>query len=238
MAEPIYYLEIEDGDGLTQVSLVQSPAKEEDFHFFSAEQFVIPTAGESEEEFIGRCVPVLINEGKEQEQAVAICYSYWEDRTQMASFSDYPEAAKANAERGIRLNEQLGNRCATQVGKVRAQQIASGEPLSEETIKRTYSYLSRAQEYYNPDDDEACGTISYLLWGGEEMLRWAESKLSSIEKERMSFSIDNEERRIITGPAMLAEKPILRRAEDGSTYYVKFSADTMPKTGCTGVRLS
>ena len=229
MNDPIYYLEIEDGDGLTQVSLVQSPAIEEDFHFFSADKFVTPTANESEEDFIGRCVRILIGEGKEQEQAVAICYSYWEDKTQMASFSDYPEAAKANAERGIRLNEELNNKCATQVGKVRAQQIASGEPLSEATIRRTYSYLSRAAEYYNPDDPEACGTISYLLWGGEEMLRWAEAKINTIEREKLSFAIQSYERRIITGPAMIAEKPILRRAEDGTTYYVKFSAATIQK---------
>lgn len=44
-----------------------------------------------------------------------------------------------------------------------------------------------------------------------------------------TFSIESEERRIITGPAMIAEKPILRRAEDGSTYYVKFSAETIRK---------
>jgi hypothetical protein len=225
----VYYLEIEDGDGLTQVSLVQSPAIEEDFHFFSAEQFVEPTSGETEQEFISRCIPVLIGEGKEQEQAAAICYSYWEDKEKLSSFSDYPQAARDNAERGIRLNEAINNRCATQVGKVRAQQIASGEALSEETVKRTYSYLSRAKEYYNPDDDEACGTISYLLWGGEEMLRWTESTLNQIEKDRMAFSIESEERRLITGPAMIAEKPIMRRAEDGSTYYVKFSKETIRK---------
>lgn len=127
MDAPIYYLEIQEGDGLTQVSLVNSPAIELDFHYFSAEQFVTPNAGESEEEFIGRCVPVLIGEGKEQEQAVAICYTYWQEKTAAA------------------------------------------------------------------------------------------------------FSIQSEERRIITGPAMIAEKPILRRAEDGSTYYVKFSAETIAK---------
>ncbi|NBW15243.1 MAG: hypothetical protein EBR82_45345, partial [Caulobacteraceae bacterium] len=90
-------------------------------------------------------------------------------------------------------------------------------------------YLSRAAEYYNPDDPEACGTISYLLWGGEEMLRWAEAKINTIEREKLSFAIKSEERRIITGPAMIAEKPILRRAEDGTTYYVKFSAATIQK---------
>ena len=51
----------------------------------------------------------------------------------------------------------------------------------------------------------------------------------SIEREALAFAIESEERRIITGPAMIAEKPILRRAEDGSTYYVKFSAATIQK---------
>lgn len=93
------------------------------------------------------------------------------------TYSDYPEAVRNAAERGIRLNAEVNNRCATQVGKVRAQQLAAGEPVSLITIKRMYSYLSRAAEYYDPSDDKACGTISYLLWGGEPALRWAERVL-------------------------------------------------------------
>jgi len=93
------------------------------------------------------------------------------------AYSDYPQAASDAAERGIRLNEEVGNRCATQVGKVRAQQLAQREPVTLITVKRMYSYLSRAAEYYDPADDKACGTISYLLWGGEPALRWAESVL-------------------------------------------------------------
>lgn len=101
----------------------------------------------------------------------------------LESYTDYPEAAKEAAARGIRYNEENGNKCATQTGKVRAQQIANGEPLSYETLKRTYSFLSRAKTYYNPDDKTACGTISYLLWGGEPMLSWVERKLQQIDIE-------------------------------------------------------
>ena len=90
------------------------------------------------------------------------------------SYSDYPQAVRDAAERGIRLNNDVGNKCATQVGKIRAQQLANGEAVTILTVKRMYSYLSRAAEYYNPNDDQACGTISYLLWGGEPALRWAE----------------------------------------------------------------
>lgn len=103
-------------------------------------------------------------------------------RTIMESFNDYPDAVSNNAARGIKLNEQNGNKCATAVGKVRAQQLAQKKPISVETIKRMASYLSRAAEYYNPEDTSACGTISFLLWGGEAGLRWAESKLKELEQ--------------------------------------------------------
>ena len=99
----------------------------------------------------------------------------------MESYNDYPDAVKNNAKRGRELNEKHGNKCATQTGRVRSAQLAAGEPVSEETIKRMYSYLSRAEEYYNPSDTSACGTISYLLWGGKAGLRWAKSKLTELE---------------------------------------------------------
>ena len=109
-------------------------------------------------------------------------------RVVMESYNDYPEAVRNNAKRGIELNEKNGNKCATQTGKIRARQLADGSPVSLETVKRMASYLSRAEEYYDESDMNACGTISYLLWGGKAGLRWATSKLneellSALEKE-------------------------------------------------------
>jgi TusA-related sulfurtransferase len=100
---------------------------------------------------------------------------------QLESYADYPDAVSNNAKRGIELNEKVNNKCATQVGKVRAQQLAKKEAVTVETIKRMFSYLSRAEEYYDEGDSEACGTISYLLWGGKAGLRWAGSKLRELD---------------------------------------------------------
>ena len=100
---------------------------------------------------------------------------------ELESFADYPDAVSNNAKRGIELNEKVNNKCATQVGKVRAQQLAQGKAVTVETVKRMFSYLSRAQEYYDEGNSEACGTISYLLWGGKAGLRWAGSKLSELD---------------------------------------------------------
>jgi hypothetical protein len=113
---------------------------------------------------------------------------------EMQSYSDYPDSIKNNAKRGIELNDAVENRCATQVGKIRAQQLANGEPVSLETIKRMYSYLSRAEAFYDENDTKACGTISYLLWGGLAAKNWSESKLKElgeVELEGTTTSISS-----------------------------------------------
>ena len=50
------------------------------------------------------------------------------------------------------------------------------------------SYLSRAADDYDEGETSACGTISYLLWGGKAGLRWAESKL----KEELMAALKKE----------------------------------------------
>ena len=109
----------------------------------------------------------------------------------LESYADYPESVSNNAKRGIELNEKNGNKCATDVGKVRGQQLAQGKALSVETIGRMYSYLSRAEEDYDESDMNACGTISYLLWGGKAALRWAEAKLKEELFEALKKELDS-----------------------------------------------
>lgn len=157
-----------------------------------------PRPEENESEFVGRCISEISNE-YDQDQAVAICFNTYRESKAQAfkdaesevraflrtvikneSYSDYPDGVKNNAKRGIELNEKNGNKCATQTGKVRAQQLANGERISVETIKRMYSYLSRAEAYYDETDTTACGTISYLLWGGKSALGWSRNKLREL----------------------------------------------------------
>jgi len=115
----------------------------------------------------------------------------------LESYSDYPSGVKNNAKRGLELNEKVNNKCATQVGKIRAQQLAQGKPISKETIKRMYSYLSRAEEYYDEGDTKACGTISYLLWGGKAGKRYAAKKLKEFGELSLASMTVNEDYAII-----------------------------------------
>ena len=62
----------------------------------------------------------------------------------MESVSDYPDSVKNNAKAVLKYVEENGwGSCGTEVGKIRANQLANGEPISLDTVKRMYSYLSR-----------------------------------------------------------------------------------------------
>ena len=112
------------------------------------------------------------------------------------TYNDYPQAAVDAAKRGVELNQKNNMKCATQVGKVRAQQLINGENLSLDTIQRMRSFLIRQKGNYElatkRKDYNACGYISYLLWGGEAALPWAEKKLRQSGMKFEFETINNE----------------------------------------------
>ena len=123
------------------------------------------------------------------------------DKYELATYGDYGNGVRNNAKRGIELNKKVNNKCATSVGKIRAQQLARGEKLSLSTIKRMYSYLSRAETYYDPNDSKACGTISYLLWGGKAGLAWSRGKLRELgELSEQELAKYDDKGRIVRSP--------------------------------------
>ena len=137
-----------------------------------------------EEELCSDCFEEL-----QAEYALLEAVASLEEEVELESYGGYPQSASNNAKLGIKRNKELGNKCATQVGKVRAQQLARGEKFTLPTLKRIYSYLSRAEAYYDASKPEACGTISYLLWGGKSMKNWVESKLRGLD-ELESIDVD------------------------------------------------
>ena len=137
------------------------------------------------------------------------------ESVEFESYTDYPDAVKNNAKRGIELNEKNNNKCATDVGKIRAQQLAQGKPISKQTIKRMYSYLSRAEEYYDEGDTKACGTISFLLWGGKAAKRWAESKLKELGELSLASEVVSDSMAIIDDRLAYATKELaIKAAQD------------------------
>ena len=78
------------------------------------------------------------------------------------------------------------------------------------------------------DDDENLGVdkISLVTYPAveENFLLFDETKRADY-----SFSIQNEEKRIVSGIAMVADRPIYRETPDKKGYYVIFSKDTIEK---------
>lgn len=187
MELPIYELKIneslKDESEVSYVALVDEPAIQKDFVAF---KFVEPSKGEHETEFIPRCVKYMVDEGKETEQAVAICYSIWEEHFKQdfqESYNDYPKAASENAKIALRWAEENGwGECGTPVGKKRASMLANGENLSRETIARMASF-ERHRENSQKELGDGCGRLMWLAWGGDEGVEWAKRKLEQIDSK-------------------------------------------------------
>jgi hypothetical protein len=155
------------------------------------------------------------------------------------TISDYPEGVKNAAKKAVDYAEKNGwGSCGTAVGKTRASQLAKGENISVDTIKRMYSYLSRHKSDLTSSKnyEDGCGKLMYDSWGGEAGLTWAERKLAQLEKEskmsfgktHMMFGFDDE-KKIVVGAAMVPNKMIHRYDELGNLYYVFFSAASIKK---------
>ena len=202
-----------DDLGVEVMSIVDKPAIGVDFLAFSEQQFVEPIAGETEADYVSRCIPVLIDEGYEEDQAAAICYdsfdlddACWEgyepigmkpkngrmvpncvpieNKHEFETYNDYPESAKNAAKRALDWADENGwGSCGTAVGKARANQLAKGENISEDTIARMASFARHKQNSDTPYS-EGCGGLMWDAWGGTAGIEWAQNKLKKIRQEQ------------------------------------------------------
>ena len=177
---------------------------------------------------VPNCVPIKEEMSEDGEYVIG----------EYKSYTDYPELIRKNAQSALDFIERTGNpnNCMTQVGKVRAQQLAQGKPISIETVKRMKAYITRHQKDLQSSKsyDDGCGKLAMDAWGGVEALSWVESTIKKYEEmsseEEMTFSVFNAEQRLIVGPAMIPDKMIIRRNEiTGDIYYVYFTSDTIKK---------
>ena len=154
-----------------------------------------------------------IKEDKKEQEALSLLEELTDVLdVELETYGDYGSGVRNNARRGIELNKKVNNKCATSVGKIRAQQLSRGEKLSVSTIKRMYSYLNRAETYYDPGDSKACGTISYLLWGGKAGLNWSRGKLKELGELKLKSMVIDEEFAIIDDRLAFSSKEAAEKA--------------------------
>ena len=152
-------------------------------------------------------------------------------KNQFESYTDYPKGISDTAQRVLNYVEDNGwGSCGTDVGKQRAHQLAKGEPISADTVKRMYSFLSRHKgggadkgEY-----GDGCGKLMYDAWGGDAALSWSEREVEKMGmKAEHAFKVQNKEKRIVSGPIMVANLPIYRYNEELGDHYIVFRPETI-----------
>jgi ATP-dependent protease ClpP protease subunit len=100
------------------------------------------------------------------------------------TYNDYPKAASENAKRALKFREETDNKndCGTPVGWARANQLAKGEGISADTVKRMASF-NRHRQNKDVPYEEGCGGLMWDAWGGTEGVDWAIRKSEQIDKE-------------------------------------------------------
>ena len=121
--------------------------------------------------------------------------------------------------------------CGTEVGKIRANQLAKGDNISLETITRMFSYLSRHKVDLEASTsyEDGCGKLMYDSWGGEAALGWAEREMKKATEMNIMFSADDF-KGDITAVVFQPNQKIYRwDTETNTAYYVFMSRDTIRK---------
>ena len=99
------------------------------------------------------------------------------------------DGMKSEARKGLEWRREFG-RGGTEVGIARARDIVNDRELSEETVKRMYSFFSRHEvdkkaEGFRPGEDgyPSNGRIAWALWGGDAGYSWSRDKVKSMEND-------------------------------------------------------
>jgi hypothetical protein len=123
----------------------------------------------------------MSQEKNEREETIAFLKEILD--TKLETYNDYPKQASENAKIALRYAEENGwGDCGTPVGKARANQLANGENISEETISRMASF-ARHKENSQKELGDGCGRLMWLAWGGDAGIEWAQRKLEQIRNK-------------------------------------------------------
>lgn len=108
------------------------------------------------------------------------------NENESATYNDYPAQASKNAQKAIDWREQYGRdqvKGGSEVGWKRASQLAKGEALSLDTIKRMKAFFDRhaknkeLKPKYKDTPWKDNGYVAWLLWGGDAARKWVEEKI-------------------------------------------------------------
>ena len=135
--------------------------------------------------------PLSTRKSQPSASAVHVSSTDWE-RTRKEDTFRPPASARNNARRVLRWKEKYGDEVKgmTQVGWTRANQLASGENLSRDTVARMSAFARhRKNAEIDPKFKDTPwkdrGYVAWLGWGGTSGVNWANSVMDRLEKRQI-----------------------------------------------------
>lgn len=102
-----------------------------------------------------------------------------------------PKGAQEAAKKAIRWKEEHGDevKAMTQVGWVRARQLANGDNLSYKTVRRMAAFnRHKSNSKINPEFEgkpwKDNGYVAWLGWGGDTGINWAMNIVDRVNREK------------------------------------------------------
>ena len=151
---------------------------------------------------------------------------------EIKTMSKPTQGMKSEARKGLDWRKEHG-RGGTRIGAERANQILNGENLSDETIKRMYSFFSRhevdkkAQGFRQGEKGyPSNGRIAWALWGGDAGFSWSRKLVNQMKNEK-SFDLKGLEKHpLLTNEEEKSmnkeDRHILNVTETDNTVIVEF----------------
>ena len=225
---PLFKLTIKEDEEAIQevnaVALVDVPAIGQPFFSFNKHQFVEPSKGEREEEYIPHCIAYEVGENKDQDQAAAICYDKWKSKFAGEKVSlDYDGVL--STDKGKELAKRLISE-GYNVYIISARQdvegmlsVANSLGIAKDKVYATGSNKAKIEKI-----KELGIKIHYD--NNYDVLDSLPDSITGRQFISHYFSVVNEDEKVVIGPAMIPDLPIYRADETGE-YYVFFDKKTI-----------
>lgn len=246
---------LDDESGLDAIAFVDNPAIEYTWQYFTKETFVNPRKGEKEADYISRCIAYQVGEGKDQDQAAAICYSTWKNEgmegviVEAPPYVDEVGYSKKKNEKNVykafqKLLGILGENVKKKFSKIENADNKIGVNHHGSSI--TVNYLFGSKLYTPEEVYEMNNILQPFMTGDKDIFtfdsNWKEvtytvsgnnvtiiSTRDVVESEKVAqkFYFASDDKRLIVAPVMVPNKLIYRRDPDGTEYNCYFSEQTI-----------
>lgn len=139
-----------------------------------------PTSDENREHFMKRCIPMLISEGRKQDQAAAVCSSLWENRNK--GFNMDKQLYGLTEVKSVKEEDRVIEFVATQEIVDYDGDIVSVEKMDISPIKNTKSFL-----WSHRNADPPVGKILSVKKDGKQIV--GRAQMTSEEEYPFGYTI-------------------------------------------------